>query len=170
VQAFESVSTWRQPLPPPASAERTAVIGEVAAQVAGLGPGRLRVAVDGLTAAGKTSFGHELAAELRGLGGLFAREGTAGHAPLASASRLWLRRRHAWGQAAAPRAALSWRDIDGLSGLAQGALASVCPPFVSLSGLIARLPGAGKATRVRTWRVLWGSRIGGAYAARAVGH
>jgi uridine kinase len=37
-------------------------------QVAALGPGRLRVAVDGLTGAGKTSFGHELAAALRGLG------------------------------------------------------------------------------------------------------
>jgi uridine kinase len=68
VQAFESVSTWRQPLPPSASAERTAVVGTVAGWVAGLDPGRLRVAVDGMTAAGKTSFGHELAAALRGLG------------------------------------------------------------------------------------------------------
>jgi uridine kinase len=68
VQAFESVSTWRQPLPPAASAERTAVIGQVAARVARLSPGRLRVGVDGRTAAGKTSFGHELAAALRGLG------------------------------------------------------------------------------------------------------
>jgi uridine kinase len=68
VQAFESVSSWRQPLPAPASAERTALIGEVAARVAGLGPGRLRVAIDGRTAAGKTSFGHELAAALRGMG------------------------------------------------------------------------------------------------------
>jgi uridine kinase len=68
VQAFESVSTWRQPLPSAASADRTAVIGEVAARVAGLGPGWLRVGVDGLTAAGKTSFGHEVAAALRGLG------------------------------------------------------------------------------------------------------
>jgi uridine kinase len=67
VQAFESVSTWRQPLPSPAVAERTAVIGEVAARVAGLSPGRLRVGVGGRTAAGKTSFGHELAAALRGL-------------------------------------------------------------------------------------------------------
>jgi uridine kinase len=68
VQAFESLSTWHQSLPSPASAERRAVIGEVTAQVAGLGPGRLRVAIDGLTAAGKTSFGHELAAALRSLG------------------------------------------------------------------------------------------------------
>ncbi len=68
MQAFESVSTWRQPLPATASAERTALITDVAARVAMLGPGRLRVAVDGLTGAGKTSFGHELAALLRGLG------------------------------------------------------------------------------------------------------
>jgi len=68
VQAFESVSTWRQPVPPAASAARAALIGDVAARVAGLAPGRLRVAVDGLTCAGKTSFGHELAAALRELG------------------------------------------------------------------------------------------------------
>jgi uridine kinase len=68
VLAYESVSTWRQPLPRPASAERTAVINLVARWIAALGPGRLRVAVDGLTGAGKTSFGHELAAALRRLG------------------------------------------------------------------------------------------------------
>ena len=68
MQAFESVSTWQQPVPPPASAERTALIATVASWVAALGTGRLRVAVDGLTGAGKTSFGHELAAALRGLG------------------------------------------------------------------------------------------------------
>ncbi len=52
-------------MPAPASAERTALIATVAAHVAELGPGRLRVAVDGMTGAGKTSFGHELAAMLR---------------------------------------------------------------------------------------------------------
>lgn len=52
-------------MPPPASAERTALIAAVAGRVAGLSPGRLRVAVDGRTGAGKTSFGHELAAMLR---------------------------------------------------------------------------------------------------------
>ena len=62
------MSTWHQPMPPPASAERTAVIGVVADWIAELGPGRLRVAVDGYTCAGKTSFGHELAAALRALG------------------------------------------------------------------------------------------------------
>jgi uridine kinase len=68
VQAYESVSTWRQPTPPPASAARTALLAEVASRIAGLSPGRLRVAIDGLTGAGKTSFGHELAAALRGMG------------------------------------------------------------------------------------------------------
>src|SRR6266705_2144597 len=63
MQAFESVSTWRQPVPAPASAQRTALIATVAGWVAALGPGRLRVGVDGLTGAGKTSFGHELAAQ-----------------------------------------------------------------------------------------------------------
>jgi len=66
--SHESVSTWRQPLPPPASAARTALIADVAAEIDALSPRRLRVAVDGLTAAGKTSFGHELAAALRSLG------------------------------------------------------------------------------------------------------
>ncbi len=68
VQAFESVSTWRQPAPPPASAARTSLISEVAKRVARIAPGRLRVAVDVLTGAGKTSFGHELAAALREIG------------------------------------------------------------------------------------------------------
>lgn len=68
VDCFESVSTWRQPEPAPASAARTALVREVAGRIAGLGSGRLRVAVDGYTAAGKTSFGHELAAALRVLG------------------------------------------------------------------------------------------------------
>ena len=55
-------------MPLPASAERTALIAIVADRVAALGPGPLRVAVDGLTGAGKTSFGHELAAALRAAG------------------------------------------------------------------------------------------------------
>jgi uridine kinase len=66
--ALEPVSTWRQPEPPPAGPERTALIGEVAARITALSAGRLRVAVDGLTGSGKTSFGHELAAAVRGLG------------------------------------------------------------------------------------------------------
>jgi uridine kinase len=70
---FESVSTWQQPLPSMASAERAALVGTVAGWIAGLGRGRLRVVVDGLTGAGKTSFGHELAAGLRRAGRPVAR-------------------------------------------------------------------------------------------------
>jgi len=68
VAAFESVSTWRQPEPPPASAVRSKLISDVAGRIARLGPGRLRVAVDGFTATGKTSFGHELATAIRQFG------------------------------------------------------------------------------------------------------
>ncbi len=65
---FESVSSWRQPVPPPASRARTELVATVARQIARLSPGRIRVAVDGLTGAGETSCGHELAASLGGLG------------------------------------------------------------------------------------------------------
>jgi uridine kinase len=66
--ALESVSTWRQPEPEPASPQRTVLIAEVAARIAALSPARLRVAIDGRTGAGKTSFGHELATAVRALG------------------------------------------------------------------------------------------------------
>src|ERR1700729_1731677 len=66
--ALESVSTWRQPVPAAASPGRTALVAGVAAHVTALSPARLRVAVDGRTGAGKTSFGHELAAAVRAPG------------------------------------------------------------------------------------------------------
>jgi uridine kinase len=47
---------------------RSSLITDVAGQIGRLSRGRLRVAVDGFTAAGKTSFGHELAAAIRRLG------------------------------------------------------------------------------------------------------
>jgi uridine kinase len=68
VMGWESVSTWRQPMPAPASDQRTRVIDQIAGWVVQRGGGRLRVAVDGYSAAGKTSFGHELAAAVRSLG------------------------------------------------------------------------------------------------------
>jgi uridine kinase len=68
VPAYESVSSWRQPEPEPVSPERAALIARIAARLTELGPGRLRVAIDGFTAAGKTSFGHELASAIRALG------------------------------------------------------------------------------------------------------
>lgn len=68
VPAFESVSTWRQDIPEPASPARTELIDGLAAEISARRADRLRVAVDGYTAAGKTSFGHELAAAVRALG------------------------------------------------------------------------------------------------------
>lgn len=65
VQSFESVSTWQQSVPVLTSPVRRALIDGLATVVAGLSPGRLRVAVDGYASAGKTTFGHELAAALR---------------------------------------------------------------------------------------------------------
>jgi uridine kinase len=56
-----SVSTWQQPLPSSVSRDRDALLRRIADHVTGLSAGRLRVAVDGRTAAGKTTFGHELA-------------------------------------------------------------------------------------------------------------
>ncbi|MGW1892288.1 uridine kinase [Streptomyces sp. NPDC002004] len=56
-----SVSTWQQPYPATTSLERTALVERIAKRILTLGQGRLMVGIDGLTAAGKTSFGHELA-------------------------------------------------------------------------------------------------------------
>jgi uridine kinase len=68
VDAFESVSTWRQPMPASASLSRSAVVIQVAADIVARSTRRIRVAVDGRTAAGKTSFAHELAAAVRANG------------------------------------------------------------------------------------------------------
>ena len=67
-QAFESVSSWHQPLPAPASSARKALLEALARQITAIRPTRLRVVVDGYTASGKTSFGHELAAAIRSRG------------------------------------------------------------------------------------------------------
>ena len=56
-----SLSTWQQPLPPSASLERSKLVERTALSILSLSARRLRVSIDGLTAAGKTSFGHELA-------------------------------------------------------------------------------------------------------------
>jgi uridine kinase len=63
-----SVSTWRQPLPPAASPVRAALLEDVAERILACGNGRLRVGIDGLTASGKTSFGHELAERISDAG------------------------------------------------------------------------------------------------------
>ncbi|MFJ9321331.1 nucleoside/nucleotide kinase family protein [Streptomyces globisporus] len=61
---LHSPSTWQQPCPAPVSAERSALTEAIADRVRALGAGRLLVGIDGFTAAGKTSFGHELAARM----------------------------------------------------------------------------------------------------------
>ena len=66
--SFESVSTWRQPEPEPASDSRTMLLRDVAGTICQLSPARLRIAIDGRTGAGKSSFGHELATAVRQLG------------------------------------------------------------------------------------------------------
>ena len=66
--AFESVSTWKQLEMSPISEPRTKLLREIAQRVSSLSTGRIRVAIDGLTAAGKTTFGNELAVALRILG------------------------------------------------------------------------------------------------------
>ena len=55
-------------MPSSTSPARSALIGDLAVRVLGIGPERLRVAVDGYTASGKTSFAHELAAAIRAQG------------------------------------------------------------------------------------------------------
>ncbi|MEC3974700.1 uridine kinase [Amycolatopsis sp. H20-H5] len=63
-----SASTWQQPVPAPASAARGEMIARIAARVTALGAHRLRVGIDGFTASGKTSLGHELAERIGSLG------------------------------------------------------------------------------------------------------
>ena len=68
MSSFESLSTWRQLEPSSISAARSRLVKDTARKVSRLSSGRLRVAIDGLTAAGKTTFGSELASALRHLG------------------------------------------------------------------------------------------------------
>jgi len=68
VQSFESVSSWSQPIPETSSVRRVQLIGALAEQVVELSGNRIRVAVDGYTASGKTTLAHELAAAIRRLG------------------------------------------------------------------------------------------------------
>ena len=63
-----SSSTWQQPMPPQPSPARRDVVAYVVESIDALGSTRLRVAIDGLTAAGKTSFGHEIARGIADLG------------------------------------------------------------------------------------------------------
>lgn len=56
-----SVSTWQRPWPPVIDPSRSEVLGRIVARIDAVGDRRVRVAVDGRTAAGKTALGHELA-------------------------------------------------------------------------------------------------------------
>lgn len=56
-----SPSTWRQPWPPPSNELRNDTVAGIAARIEARGSSRVRVAIDGRTAAGKTTLGHELA-------------------------------------------------------------------------------------------------------------
>jgi uridine kinase len=53
-------------MPPAASSSRSDLVTRVAAEISARSDRRIRVAIDGRTAAGKTSFAHELAAAVRG--------------------------------------------------------------------------------------------------------
>ncbi len=68
MEAFESVSTWKQDLPASTSPARQRLLDDLAAHILGISDGRLRVVVDGYTASGKTCFANELAAAVRALG------------------------------------------------------------------------------------------------------
>lgn len=59
-----SESTWQQPTPSTTTDVRRTVVAAVTQRVAANLPGRILVAIDGRTGAGKTSFGHELAEQL----------------------------------------------------------------------------------------------------------
>jgi uridine kinase len=63
-----SSSTWQQPMPPGPTPARREVIAQVVESIDALGPSRLRIAIDGFTAAGKTSLGHEIARGIADLG------------------------------------------------------------------------------------------------------
>lgn len=64
-EAYESVSSWRQPIPAPASTLRTEMLDALAKRIVEIRPSRARVVVDGYTASGKTSLAHEIAAAVR---------------------------------------------------------------------------------------------------------
>jgi len=68
MESYESVSTWKQAMPSSASSVRRELLEHITEQILEISPQRLRVAVDGYTASGKTSFGHELAAAIRAHG------------------------------------------------------------------------------------------------------
>ncbi len=59
-----SRSTWCQPVPATLNPKRSLVLHHIVDRIQALGSRRVRVGVDGRTAAGKTTLGHELATQL----------------------------------------------------------------------------------------------------------
>lgn len=108
-----SVSTWQQPAPPPASPARRALVDLLTDRILALGPGRLRVGVDGFTAAGKTSFGHELAARIAAAGRPVLR------ASLDDFKRPW-RERHQYDRLSGPGYYRNAFDLAAIRGLLLG--------------------------------------------------
>jgi uridine kinase len=82
-----SESTWQQPWPERIDPGRLPMLNRVVDRVHDLGLNRLRVAVDGRTAAGKTTLGHELASLLADAGRVVLR------ASLDDFKRPWAERR-----------------------------------------------------------------------------
>ena len=66
--AFESVSTWKSPAPPPTLGDRVRLLSVAADRVLADSDGRLRVIVDGRTGSGKSTLADELAAIVRARG------------------------------------------------------------------------------------------------------
>ena len=67
MSAYESVSSWKQATPASVSAQRTELLSSVANQICDLSDKRIRVAIDGFPASGKTVFADELAGMIRKL-------------------------------------------------------------------------------------------------------
>ena len=65
---YFSASTLQPSEHPHASSSRAALVQHIADRVVALGSGRLRIGIDGPTAAGKSTFGHELAEQVSGAG------------------------------------------------------------------------------------------------------
>lgn len=63
-----SSSTWQQAMPPAPSVERASVLDHIAQRLLRFGPRRVCVGIDGFTAAGKTTLGHEIARQVADAG------------------------------------------------------------------------------------------------------
>lgn len=105
-----SASTWQQPVPPAPSAERAVVLDHLVGRVLHLGSSRVRLGIDGLTAAGKTSLAHELAQRLADGGRTVLR------ASLDDFKRPW-RERHRYDRESGEGYYRNAFDLDGISRL-----------------------------------------------------